>query len=78
MNRYFANYGTICELAEAYAAAQTEADAGEIYDRYNTLQGFNRVLADSARRGMELYRRQQRVCLWLSDGQTGAGCHPGA
>ena len=31
-----------------------------------------------ARRGMELYRRQQRVCLWLSDGQTGAGCHPGA
>lgn len=47
VNRYFANYGTICELAEAYAAAQTEADAGEIYDRYNTLQGFNRVLADS-------------------------------
>ena len=28
VNRYFANYGTICELAEAYAAAQTEADAG--------------------------------------------------
>lgn len=47
VNRYFANYGTIRELAEAYAAAQTEADAGEIYDRYNTLQGFNRVLADS-------------------------------
>ena len=44
VNRYFANYGTICELAEAYAAAQTEADAGEIYDRYNTLQGFNRVI----------------------------------
>ncbi len=52
VNRYFANYGTICELAEAYAAAQTEADAGEIYDRYNTLQGFNRVLARFARRGM--------------------------
>lgn len=78
VNRYFANYGTIRELAEAYAAAQTEAEAGEIYDRYNTLQGFNRVLADSLAEGVELYRRQQGVCLWLSDGQAGAGCHPGA
>ncbi len=47
VNRYFANYGTISELAEAYAAAQIEADAVAIYDKYNTLQGFNRVLADS-------------------------------
>lgn len=47
VNRYMANYGTVSELAEAYAAAQTEADATEIYDKYNTLQGFNRVLADS-------------------------------
>ena len=47
VNRYFANYGTISELAEAYAAAQAEADAAEIYDKYKTLQGFNRVLADS-------------------------------
>ena len=71
VNRYFANYGTICELAEACAAAQTEADAGEIYDRYNTLQGLQPRAGRFARRGMELYRRQQRVCLWLSDGQTG-------
>ena len=49
VNRYFANYGTISELAEAYAAAQAEADAAEIYDKYKTLQGFNRVLADSLR-----------------------------
>lgn len=47
VNRYFANYGTIRELAEAYAVVQAEAEAVEIYDKYNTLQGFNRVLADS-------------------------------
>ena len=47
VNRWFANYGTLSELAGAYAAAQTEAEAVEIYDKYNTLQGFNRVLADS-------------------------------
>ena len=47
VNRYFANYGTISELAEAYAAAQAEADAAEIYDKFMTLQGLNRVLADS-------------------------------
>ncbi len=47
INRYFANYGTIRELADAYAAARTEAEAMEIYDRYSALQGLNRVLSDS-------------------------------
>ena len=47
VNRYFANYGTLSELAEAYAAVQTEAEAMEIYERYKALQGLNNVLADS-------------------------------
>ena len=40
--------------------------------------GFQPRAGRFARRGVELYRRQQGVCLWLSDGQAGAGCHPGA
>ena len=47
VNRYFANHGTLSELAESYAAVQTEAEAIEIYERYKTLQGMNGVLADS-------------------------------
>ena len=47
INRYFANYGTLSELAESYAAVQTEAEAVEIYERYRALEGMNRVLADS-------------------------------
>ena len=47
VNRYFANYETLKQLAEMYATVQTEAEAGELYDRYKTLQGLNRVLADS-------------------------------
>lgn len=45
--RYVANYGTIADLAAAYAAAQNETEALEYFDKYNTLQGINRVLADS-------------------------------
>lgn len=47
VNRYFANYGEIASLAEQYAAAQTEQEALDLYEKYNTMQGFNRVLADS-------------------------------
>ena len=47
VNRYSANHGTLSELAESYAAVQTEAEAIEIYGRYKTLQGMNGVLADS-------------------------------
>ncbi len=47
VNRYFANYGTLSELAGAYAAVQTEAEAVEIYERYKALAGMNGVLADS-------------------------------
>ncbi|WP_295937402.1 SPOR domain-containing protein [uncultured Alistipes sp.] len=47
VNTYFANYGAIAELAGAYAEAQTEVEAAEIFERYNALQGFNRVVADS-------------------------------
>jgi len=45
--RYFANYATLGELAAAYAAVATEAEAGELYGRYDTLQRANAVLADS-------------------------------
>lgn len=47
VNRYFSNYETLKQLAEMYAAVQTESEALELYDRYRTLQGLNRVLADS-------------------------------
>lgn len=47
VNRYFANYSTVADLAAAYASARSEAEAMEIYSRYTTLQGLNRVLADS-------------------------------
>lgn len=47
VNRFRANYDTLAELAEAYATVTTEAEAMEIYERMNALQGVNRVLADS-------------------------------
>lgn len=46
-SRYIANYGTIGDLAEAYASAENETDAMEIYARYQALQGVNRVISDS-------------------------------
>ena len=39
VNRYFANHGTLTELAETYAAVQSEAEAMEVFERYNALQG---------------------------------------
>ena len=47
VNRYFVNYGTVSELANAYAAAQTETEALEIFDRYTLLQDENRAIGDS-------------------------------
>lgn len=47
VNRYFANYATAAELAAAYEAAQDEQEALDIHSRYTTLQGLNRLLADS-------------------------------
>lgn len=47
VNRYFANYQTLAEQAAAYASATSEQQAIELYGTYNTLQGLNRVLADS-------------------------------
>ena len=41
------DYVTLTELAETYAAVQTEAEAMEVFERYNALQGVNRALADS-------------------------------
>ncbi len=45
--RYFANHASLGELAAAYAAVATEAEAEELYGRYDTLQRANAVLADS-------------------------------
>lgn len=45
--RYFSNYETLGQLAEAYREAAAEAEAVEIYDRYKALAGVNRTLADS-------------------------------
>lgn len=47
VNRYYANYHSISELAAAYVHADAESEAIDIYGRYTTLQGLNRVLADS-------------------------------
>ena len=45
--RYWANYETLDQLAEAYREATAEAEAVEIYDRYAALTETNRALADS-------------------------------
>lgn len=47
VERYFANHATLGELAEAYAAVQTEAEAMEIFGRLKALEGVNHALADS-------------------------------
>ena len=47
VNRYMVNYGTVKELADAYAAVPTESEALEIYDRFSALQRLNGGLADS-------------------------------
>ncbi len=46
-DRYRTNHAALGELAEAYAAAGTEPEALEIYDRFRTLDTLNRTLADS-------------------------------
>ena len=46
-NRYFDNYTTLRQLADSYAAVQTEAEAQDIYERYGVLQRLNGALADS-------------------------------
>lgn len=45
--RYFANHATLGELAAAYAEVPTEAEALELYGRYDTLRQANAELADS-------------------------------
>ena len=45
--RYLSNYETLEQLADSYREATVEAEAVEIYDRYRTLAGVNRALADS-------------------------------
>ncbi len=47
VNRYAANYQTIREIADSYAQATTESEALELYGKYTTLQGLNKVLSDS-------------------------------
>ena len=47
VNRFMSNYGTLSELAESYAAVETEAEAMEIFDRLTALQRLNGTLADS-------------------------------
>ncbi|MEG2240304.1 MAG: SPOR domain-containing protein [Alistipes sp.] len=47
VNRYFANQGDIAKVAAQYAATETEAEAGAIYGKYQTMQGLNKVLSDS-------------------------------
>lgn len=46
-NRFLANYGTLRDLAEAYAAVESEPEALEIYARYDSLQRVNDGLSDS-------------------------------
>ncbi len=50
VERYRLNYNTLSELAAAYTAAQTEAEALEIQTRFSELQTSNRQLTDSLSR----------------------------
>lgn len=50
VNRLFANYSDIADLAEAYRAARNEEEALDIHERFEVLQRLNRVLADSLAR----------------------------
>lgn len=47
VDRIRSNYGTISDLAEAYAVVETEPEALEIYARYDSLQRVNGLLSDS-------------------------------
>lgn len=47
LGRFLANYGTLSDLADAYAAVETEAEALDIYARYDSLQRVNTRLSDS-------------------------------
>lgn len=47
VNRYFANHAQLTALAQEYALATVEVDALAVLERFNTLQGMNKVLADS-------------------------------
>lgn len=47
VNRYFANYDTLVQLAAAYEAAQNEGEAGGLMERYEALRRANRAVADS-------------------------------
>lgn len=47
VNRYMVNHRTATDLADAYAAARTESEAMEIYDRFTALQQQNEALSDS-------------------------------
>lgn len=47
VSRYFANYDTIADLADAYDSTPKEAEATDIYNRFTALQEMNRTLSDS-------------------------------
>lgn len=47
MNLFLSNYATLRDLADAYAAAQSEPEALEIHARYESLQRINEALSDS-------------------------------
>lgn len=47
VDRFLSNYGTLSDLADAYAAVETEAEALDIYARYDSLQRVNALLSDS-------------------------------
>ncbi|MEG1611026.1 MAG: SPOR domain-containing protein [Alistipes sp.] len=47
INRYWANYQNLAQLADRYSAATTEFDANKLLGKYKTLQGLNAVLSDS-------------------------------
>lgn len=47
VNRYFDNYQQLAALVQEYALAAAETEALSVMERYNTLLGMNKVLADS-------------------------------
>lgn len=58
INRYFANYGTLSELAESYAAVQAEAEAGGDLRTLPGIGGDESRAGRLAGRDVELYLRQ--------------------
>ena len=67
----FCQLRTICELAEAWCRGADRGGCGRDLRPLQYVAGLQPRAGRFTRRGMELYRRQQRVCLWLSDGQMG-------